>query len=70
MNIASEVAQSRRKLRAAGKETVINVLDAENEVNNAQINFTTASYDEKTAAYQLLLALGRLDPLSLNLVLE
>lgn len=70
VNIASEVAQSRRKLRAAGKETVINVLDAENEVNNAQINFTTASYDEKVAAYQLLLALGRLDPLSLNLVLE
>ncbi len=70
VNIASEVAQSRRKLRAAGKETVINVLDAENEVNNAQINFTTASYDEKTAAYQLLLALGRLDPLSLNLVVQ
>jgi len=70
VNIASEVAVSRRKLRAAGKETVINVLDAENEVNNAQINFTTASYDEKVSAYQLLLALGRLDPLSLNLALE
>ncbi len=70
VNIASEVALSRRKLRAAGKETVINVLDAENEVNNAQINFTTASYDEKIASYQLLLALGRLDALSLNLVIE
>ncbi|MEK9672833.1 MAG: TolC family protein [Rhodospirillaceae bacterium] len=70
VNIAFEVAQSRRKLRAAGKETVINVQDVENEVNNAQINFTTAPYDEKIAFYQLLLALGRIDALSLNLVIQ
>lgn len=62
VNIASEVADSRKKLRDAGKETVINVLDAENEVNNAQINYTTASYDERVAIYQLLLAMGRLVP--------
>jgi len=62
VNIASEVASSRKKLRDAGKETVINVLDAENEVNNAQINYTTASYDERVAIYQLLLAMGRLMP--------
>ena len=58
VNIASEVFTSRQKLREAGKETVINVLDAENEVNNAQINFTSASYDERVAVYQLLLAMG------------
>ncbi len=62
VNIASEVFDSRKKLRDAGKETVINVLDAENEVNNAQINYTTASYDERVAIYQLLLAMGRLMP--------
>lgn len=62
VNIASEVFDSRKKLRDAGKETVINVLDAENEVNNAQINYTTASYDERAAIYQLLLAMGRLLP--------
>lgn len=62
VNIASEVFDSRKKLRDAGKETVINVLDAENEVNNAQINYTTASYDERVAIYQLLLAMGRLVP--------
>lgn len=62
VNIASEVFDSRKKLRDAGKETVINVLDAENEVNNAQINYTTASYDERLAVYQLLLAMGRLNP--------
>lgn len=62
VNIAAEVFDSRRKLRDAGKETVINVLDAENEVNNAQINYTTATYDERVAIYQLLLAMGRLMP--------
>ena len=46
INIASEVFDARQKLREAGKETVINVLDAESEIFNARINFTTASYDE------------------------
>lgn len=67
VNIAAEVFMSRKKLREAGKETVINVLDAENEVNNAQINFTAASYDERLSIYQLLLAMGRLNPVHLNL---
>ena len=67
VNIASEVFISRQKLREAGKETVINVLDAENEVNNAQINFTSSSYDERLAVYQLLLAMGLLNPVGLNL---
>ncbi|MBC8338150.1 MAG: TolC family outer membrane protein [Rhodospirillales bacterium] len=67
VNIASEVFSSRQKLREAGKETVINVLDAENEVNNTQINFTSASYDERLAVYQLLLAMGLLNPEGLNL---
>lgn len=67
VNIASEVFEARKKLRAAGKETVINVLDAENEVNNTQINFTSAAYDEKVAIYQLLLAMGRLNARSMNL---
>jgi outer membrane protein, adhesin transport system len=67
VNIASEVFESRKKLREAGKETVINVLDAENEVNSSQINFTSASYDERIAVYQLLLAIGRLTPSYLHL---
>ncbi len=60
VNIASEVFASRKRLREAGKETVINVLDAENEVSNAQINYTSAAYDERLAVFQLLLAMGRL----------
>ncbi len=67
VNIASEVFTSRQKLREAGKETVINVLDSSNEVNNAQINFTSASYDERLSVYQLLLSMGLLNPSGLNL---
>ena len=67
VNIASEVFESRKKLREAGKETVINVLDAENKVNQAQINYTSAFYDERLAVFQLLLAMGRLDDANLGL---
>jgi outer membrane protein, adhesin transport system len=67
VNIASEVFTSRKALREAGKETVINVLDAENEINNAQINFTAAWYSERVSVYQLLLAMGRLNEAHLKL---
>ena len=36
------------------------MLDAETEISNARINFAGASYDERQAVYQLLLAMGRL----------
>ena len=61
VNIASEVFDSRQKLRAAGKDTVINVLDAKSEIINARINLTRASFKEREAIYALLLAMGRLD---------
>ena len=61
VNIASEVFESRKKLRAAGKDTVINVLDAKSEIINARINLTTASFNEREAIYALLLAMGRLN---------
>lgn len=62
VNIASEVLDARRKLREAGKETALNVLDAENEVYGAAINLAAATYDARTAAFQTLLAMGRLTP--------
>jgi adhesin transport system outer membrane protein len=60
--IASEVFEARQKLREAGRETVINVLDAENEVYNARINLTQASGDVQLAVYRLLQGMGRLAP--------
>ncbi|TAL01090.1 MAG: TolC family protein [Rhodospirillaceae bacterium] len=61
VNIAAEVYESRKKLRESGKETVINVLDAENEVFNAQINYTSALYDSRIATYDVLRSMGRLE---------
>jgi adhesin transport system outer membrane protein len=61
VNIAGEVFENRKKLRESGKETVINVLDAENEVFNARINYTSALYDARISAYDVLRAIGRLE---------
>lgn len=63
--IASEVFDARHKLREAGRETVINVLDAEKEVYAARINLVTAEGDAQLAAYRLLQAMGRLGPAEL-----
>jgi outer membrane protein, adhesin transport system len=65
VNIADEVFKARASLREAGNETVINVLLAEDEVNNARINLTIARYDALLAVYQLLLATGHLELQSL-----
>ena len=67
VTIAAEVHDARRKLREAGQETVINVLDAENEVFNAQIGASDAEYDARIAVYRLILALGRLTPEGLGI---
>ena len=61
VNIASEVFDSRKKLREAGKDTVVSVLDAKSEIINTRINLARASFNEREAIYALLLAMGRLD---------
>jgi len=70
VNIAAEVFVARRRLREAGKETVINVLDAENEVNNARISLADATADAKIAVYRVLQGMGRLDAGELNLKID
>ncbi len=62
VNIASEVFDARDRLRRAGRETAINVLDAENEVYNARINYAQAAYDGRRAIYRLLHAMGLVTP--------
>ncbi len=70
VNIAAEVFVARRRLREAGRETVINVLDAENEVNIARISLTDATADSRIAVYRVLQGIGRLDAAQLNLKLD
>lgn len=67
VNIAEEVYNARERLRAAGKETSINVLDSLSELRTAQINFVNASYDARVSVYRLLRAIGHLQPKDMGL---
>ena len=62
VNIATEVYGARQKLSDVGKETLINVLDAQSEVFTAEIDAVDAEYDSFIAVYRLLLAIGQLQP--------
>lgn len=60
--IAEEVFGARKKLRDAGKDTAINVLDAQSEVFAAQMNQIAAKFDAEVAAYRVLFSMGALTP--------
>jgi len=64
--IASEVMAFRKRLRDAGKETAINVLDAEVEYYSVLSNMINAEYDSKIAFYRLMAATGQLTPARLG----
>jgi adhesin transport system outer membrane protein len=67
VNIADEVYNSRLRLREAGRETSLNVLDSLSELRAAQINFINASYDARISVYRLLRAIGHLQPEDMGL---
>jgi adhesin transport system outer membrane protein len=67
VTLAAEVFTARQKLRQEGQATAVEVLDAENELNNARIRLVTADYDRRLAVYRLMLAIGRLTPAELEL---
>jgi adhesin transport system outer membrane protein len=67
VNIADEVYSARQRLREAGKESSINVLDALSELKTAQINFVDASYNARLSVYRTLRAMGHLRPMDMGL---
>ena len=60
--LSRELFEARRRLRQAGQETALNVLDAETEVFNARINQLRAEFDAHRARTQLLFSMGQLTP--------
>jgi adhesin transport system outer membrane protein len=60
-NLAEEVLTATNKLHAAGKENIFNVLDAQNRLNDARINYAQAYYDLLTASFEVLSAMGQLE---------
>ena len=61
------VMRGRKRLRDAGKESALAVLDSEVEHFGLLANKVNASMDAKLGSYRLLSALGKLDIESLNL---
>lgn len=67
VNLAIEVFNAKKRLREAGKETALNVLDAEREVFSARINQISAEFDARIATYLLARRTGALTPDALGL---
>lgn len=67
VNIAEEVYAARQRLREAGQESSINVLDSLSELKTAQINFIDASYNARISVYRVLRAIGHLKPQDMGL---
>ena len=61
-SIAKQVMQDRKKLRDAGKETALSVLDAEVEYYGVLASRINALYDTRINSYRLLSAIGKLTP--------
>ncbi|WP_420550026.1 TolC family protein [Curvivirga sp.] len=67
VDIAEEVFASRQKLRDAGKETTINLLDAESQVYESRIKLIEMDYVSRAAVFKVLEATGLLQPENLAL---
>ncbi|NKB21557.1 MAG: hypothetical protein GKS01_13775 [Alphaproteobacteria bacterium] len=67
VEIAEKVFRARRKLRRDGRESLINVLDAERDLNGASLRLIGSQYASRVAAYRLMRDIGALDTKTLNL---
>jgi outer membrane protein len=63
---ATVAAEGERQEAQAGLRTTIDVLNAEQELRNAQLQLVDSRHDEYVAAAQLLAAMGRLEARNLN----
>ncbi len=64
--IAEEVFEARVRLREAGSETALNVLDARSETFRTRIALAEATFDAEVALVRLLLTCGLLDAAALG----
>ena len=59
--LAEEMVEATRKLHSAGKETIFNVLDSQNRLNDARIKYAESYYDMVEASFDVLNAMGQLE---------
>ncbi len=62
VTIAGQVMLAREKLRDAGRETAINVLNAKSELFQTQIKYVGADFSHRIASFRLLRSIGQLTP--------
>lgn len=56
--IAAELFTARSRLRTAGRDSVVNVLDAERQLNDARSRAAAARYDALVQSFRLLFEMG------------
>jgi len=66
LRIAEEIVSAQERMEKAGKETVINTLDAQSQLIDAKINYTSAFYDHLLGGFSVMNAMGVLTPENLG----
>ena len=67
---AEEIVSAQERMEKAGKETVINTLDAQSQLIDAKINYTSAFYDHLLGGLSVMSTMGVLTPENLGVAIE
>ena len=70
LHIAEEIVSAQERMEKAGKETVINTLDAQSQLIDAKINYTSAFYDHLLGGLSVMSTMGVLTPENLGVAIE
>jgi len=66
LRIAEEIVSAQERMEKAGKETAINTLDAQSQLIDAKIKYTSAFYDHLLGGFSILNNMGVLTPENLG----
>jgi len=67
LRIAEEIVLAQERMEKAGKETALNTLDAQSQLIDAKINYTSAFYDHLLGGYGVMTTMGVLTPENLGM---
>ena len=70
LRISEEIVSAQERMEKAGKETVINTLDAQSQLIDAKINYTSAFYDHLLGGLSVMSTMGILTPENLGVAIE
>ena len=70
LRIAEEIVSAQERMEKAGKETVINTLDAQSQLIDAKINYTSAFYDHLLGGLSVMSTMGVLTPENLGVAIQ